>query len=98
MRPKYGLTSEAKFKAAGSFVPSKKASSNSKTLSTCKAPNTTIAEFANTVDPDETAAHNEPSHLNLQCLPSGQHYTVYIERFLKICRHNSVICRGKCFI
>ena len=26
-----------------------------------KAPNTTIAEFANTVDPDETA-HNESSH------------------------------------
>ena len=34
-----------------------------------KAPNTTIADFANTVDPDETA-HNEPSHLNLQCLPA----------------------------
>ena len=31
-------------------------------------PNTTIAEFANTVEPDE-AAHNEPSHLDLQCLP-----------------------------
>ena len=26
------------------------------------------AEFANTVDPDETA-HNEPSHQDLQCLP-----------------------------
>ena len=37
---------------------------------TLKAPNTTIAEFANTVDPDETA-HNEPSHLDLQCLPSS---------------------------
>ena len=36
---------------------------------TLKAPNTTIAEFANTADPDETA-HNEPSHLDLQCLPS----------------------------
>ena len=35
-----------------------------------KAPNTTIADFANTVDPDETA-HNEPSHLDLQCLPSS---------------------------
>ena len=33
-----------------------------------KAPNTIIAEFSNTVDPDETA-HNEPSHLGLQCLP-----------------------------
>ena len=37
---------------------------------TLKAPNTTKAEFANTVDPDETA-HNEPSHLDLQCLPSS---------------------------
>ena len=37
---------------------------------THKAPNTTIAEFANTVDPDETG-HNEPSHLDLQCLPSS---------------------------
>ena len=37
-------------------------------LLTHKAPNTTIAEFANTVDPDETA-HNEPSHQDLQCLP-----------------------------
>ena len=27
-------------------------------FSCCKAPNTTIAEFANTVDPDETA-HND---------------------------------------
>ena len=35
-----------------------------------KAPNTTIAEFANAVDPDETA-HNGPSHLDLQCLPSS---------------------------
>ena len=33
-----------------------------------KVPNTTLAEFANTVDPDEMA-HNEPSHLDLQCLP-----------------------------
>ena len=37
---------------------------------TLKAPNTPIAEFANTADPDETA-HNEPSHLDLQCLPSS---------------------------
>ena len=33
-----------------------------------KAPNTTKAAFANTVDPDENA-HDEPSHLDLQCLP-----------------------------
>ena len=40
---------------------------------TCKAPNTTLAEFANTVNPDEMA-HNElyeQSHLDLQCLPSS---------------------------
>ena len=37
---------------------------------TLKAPNTTIAEFVNTADPDETA-HNEPSHRDLQCLPSS---------------------------
>ena len=46
---------------------------------TRKVSNTTIAEFGNTVDPDETA-HNEPSHLDLQCLPSivfdFQHDTV----------------------
>ena len=35
-----------------------------------EAPNTTIAEFANTVDPDETA-HNELSHQDLQCLLSS---------------------------
>ena len=35
---------------------------------TLKAPNTTIAEFANTADADE---NNEPSHLNPQCLPSS---------------------------
>ena len=54
-------------------------------LLTHKAPNTTIAEFANAVDPDETA-HNEPSHLDLKCLPYSltfQHYTVYIEFFFE---------------
>ena len=39
-------------------------------LITHKAPNTMIAEFANTADPDEMA-HNEPSHQDLQCLPSS---------------------------
>ena len=39
-------------------------------LLTLIAPNTTIAKFLNTADPDETA-HNEPSHLDLQCLPSS---------------------------
>ena len=39
-------------------------------LLTHNTPNRTIAEFTNTVDPDEMA-HNEPSHLDLQCLPSS---------------------------
>ena len=38
------------------------------TLLTPKAPNTTIAKFSNTADPDETAP-NELSYLDLQCLP-----------------------------
>ena len=37
---------------------------------THKAPNTTIAKFANTVDPDEKA-HNELSDQDLQCLLSS---------------------------
>ena len=37
---------------------------------TLKVPSTTKAEFANTVDPYETA-HNEPFHLDLQCLLSS---------------------------
>ena len=48
-----------------------------------KAPNTTIAKFANTADPDETA-HNEPSHQDLQCLHSSlifQYNTVSIKSF-----------------
>ena len=62
----------------------------------CKAPNTTIADLANTVtvDPDEKAL-NEPSDLDLQCLPSRllffQHKTVYIESFSKICNFADII-------
>ena len=37
---------------------------------TLKAPNTTKAAFANSVDPDDTT-HNASSHLDLQCLPSS---------------------------
>ena len=57
---------------------------------TLKAPNTTIAEFANTADPDEL------SHLDLQCLLSKvlffQHKTVSIKSFLKFFRRNFVVC------
>ena len=31
---------------------------------------TTVAEFANNLDPDEVA-HNEPPHMDLHCLPSS---------------------------
>ena len=41
---------------------------------TLKAPNTTIAEFANTADSGETA-HDEPSHLDLQCLSSSLEFS-----------------------
>ena len=34
-----------------------------------------MAEFANSVDLDEVA-HNEPRHLNLQCLPSSFEFSV----------------------
>ena len=37
---------------------------------TLKVQNTTIAEYAYTVDPDEMT-HNEQSHLDLQCLTSS---------------------------
>ena len=35
-----------------------------------KVPETKLAEFANSIDPDETA-HYEPSHLNIRCLSSS---------------------------
>ena len=50
---------------------------------TDKAPNTTIAVFANTVDPDEMA-HNEPSHLDLQCLSSSFWFFNKIQFILKV--------------
>ena len=60
-----------------------------------KAPNTTIAEFANTVDPDETA-HIEPSHLELQCLPTSLFFfntlQFILKAFRKVCRRNFVVC------
>ena len=37
---------------------------------TFNTPRMKIAEFANSVDPDEVA-HNEPPHLDLHCLPSS---------------------------
>ena len=57
--------------------------------------NTTKAEFANAVDPDEMA-HYEPSHLNLQCLPTGlwifNMIQYELKDFLKNCRRNTIVC------
>ena len=55
-----------------------------------KVPHTTIAEFANTVDPDETA-HNQ----DLQCLHSSLRFINIIQFILKVFkfyRHNFVVC------
>ena len=41
---------------------------NTFTILTHKVPNTTITEFANTVDPDEMGYND---HLDLECLPSS---------------------------
>ena len=46
------------------------------------APNTTKAEFANTVDPDEMT-HNKLSHLDLKCLPSSLN-TIHVKFILKV--------------
>ena len=50
-----------------------------------KAPSTTttIAKFADTADPDETA-HNKPSHLDLQSLPSRLLIFHIIQFILKV--------------
>ena len=47
-------------------------------------PSITITGFANTVDPDESA-HKEPSHVGLQCLPSGHWIFNIILVELKVC-------------
>ena len=51
---------------------------------THKVPKTTIAKFANTVDPDETAHKKLRSFLDLQCVFNKFN-------FLKFCRSN--FCR-----
>ena len=53
---------------------------------TLKEPNTTKAIFANTADDDEMA-HNEPSHLNLQCLLSSLCFFNIIQFLLKVFRN-----------
>ena len=58
-----------------------------------KAPNTIKAAFANTVDPDETA-HNEPSHLDLQCLPASLKFFNFI---LKVLRNFADLIYVICF-
>ena len=61
-------------------------------LTLLNGPSTTRAEIANTVDPDETAHNDEPSHQDLQCLPSDlwsfNIHVIQIELkvFFKFCR------------
>ena len=64
---------------------------------TLKAPNTTIAEFANTADPDEMA-HNEPSHLDLQCLPSKLWFFNIKQFLLKDCRNFADVILSSAFL
>ena len=51
-------------------MPDKHAIPHSLVELTLKLPETKVAKFANSVDLDE-AAHNEPPHLDLCCLPSS---------------------------
>ena len=67
-----------------------------RTLLTPKAPNT-IAEFANTVDPDETA-HNEPSHQDLQFLPSSLRFFNKKHFILKVFRNFADVILSSAFI
>ena len=55
------------------------------TLLTIIEPNTTVAEFENSVDLDKTA-HNDPSQQDLQCL------RLELKVFRKFCRHNFDVC------
>ena len=64
---------------------------------TRKAPYTTKAEFANTVDPDETAQY-EPSHLDLQCLSSGLLSFNIIQFILKVFRNFADIILSSAFL
>ena len=64
---------------------------------TLKAPDTTIAIFANTADPDETA-HNEPSHLDLQCLPSKVLFFNIKQFLLKVFRNFANVILSSAFL
>ena len=64
---------------------------------TLKASNTTIAEFANTVDQDEMA-HYEPSHLNPQCLPSGPLIFNIIQFELKVFENFADVILSSAFL
>ena len=59
-------------------------------------PNTTIAKFTNTVEPDETA-HNELSHLDLQCLPSNLWFFNIIQFLLNFRNFADVILSSAFF-
>ena len=64
---------------------------------TRKAPNTTIAEFANTVDTDETA-HNEPLRQDLQCLPPSLLFFNIIQGILKVFQNFADVILSSAFL
>ena len=53
-----------------------------------------MAEFADTADPDETA-HNKPSHLDLQCLPSSLCRCKFVVSFLCTLKVDIAVATGK---
>ena len=64
---------------------------------TRNAPNTTIAEFPNIVDPDEMA-QNELSHLDLQCLPSSPKSFHMIQFELKVFENFADVILSSAFL
>ena len=62
-----GLGSDVKFRKSSQFVQT---ALEEQILLTLLLPETKIAEFVNSINLNEVA-HNEPSHLDLHCLPSS---------------------------
>ena len=60
---------------------------------TLKASNTTKAEFANTVDPD-----NEPSHLDLQYLPFSLGFFNIMQLILKVFQNVADVILSSAFL
>ena len=57
----------------------------------------TNAAFANTIGPDETA-HDEPSYLDLQCLPSSLLFFNTTQSLLKVFRNFADVILSSAFL